>query len=941
MPIKWFDPKPRGIIEDPERRQPWWQIFLKPFQEALESPVTSPYMQDFMKTLSLPEQMLSKPYAAAVTAPSRGQYTFESAPSEYLPGGQQFEAYEKQEMPWGVKGALEELPLIPAYLVGVGGVAKATESLTTQIMQRVESGLAKIAKKQIPTKIERAAMQSFRTAATGQEVSEEALLREAYGLVRASITEQLPQRVAQFGGEISKRALIKHLPNIVQKELGQLGYTIDDMAKMSLKDAQQLAASRQTKTAVKIENVAKNPIKLPPGQQRKVAAVEQAAEEAKLAAVLPLEEQPAIRKLVDFTYSLKKARLETERLYTEARKAQAAQLRAIAKAKEGGEAYVPSLKALSGKLPKGEAELPTPFTAKELKQFKDVIYTTRQLPPIEQDAFIRTHLSHTLMEMIEKRTIPGAKDIEYLELVFGKGLGKAFRDLRSLPLKIYDAFLEVMNIPRAIKASWDLSSLYRQGALVLTDRPQQIPAAFKAQVKAVFSDKWAKQVHDATHMTDWEGVMQRSKLFRPDFWGEATRLSTREEAFISRFLRASIPTGIKGVRIPVAPGVKRSERAYIVGLNKVRTDYFIYLSEQAQKMGVKLTDAEYNRIAGAVNIMTGRGEAAALNETLTALSGIFFSPRFQLSRIMTPTLLWSRSPVVRKMAARSLMKFFGFWTAVMGGIKLMNDPNVTAEWWDYRSTDTGKIRVGNTRIAPLAGFDSWMRFASRLITGKIKTQTGRVQDIDLGRLIWNYARSKFAPGLGMAIDWQAGTTYTGEKFEDMSNFEQFEEYLMPLAISATLEAAEEEGFVPGVALALPEFIGMGVNTYDSSINLVQELRTERSSYLEAKKKLDKMQLEGEDPEKIVKHMEKHPELEYGEFIGDALTAIGKLERVRKVIKEDQSLSDEQKDEYIDGINQQIVDVCLDVNEALEQGRGSRPSPIPSAPTKIRETRKLR
>ncbi|MBU0977598.1 MAG: hypothetical protein KKD18_04225, partial [Nanoarchaeota archaeon] len=864
---------------------------------------------------------------------------------------------------------------IPAYLVGVGGVAKATEGLTTQIMQRVESGLAKIAKKQIPTKVERAAMQSFRTAATGQEVSEEALLREAYGLVRASITQQMPQRVAQFGGEISKRALIKHLPNIVQKELGQLGYTIDDMAKMSLKDARQLATSKQTKTGVQIENVVMKPIKLPPGQQKKVAAVEKIAEEATLAerqltkeqqkflvrfeklaretggaekaqgirmspeAVslwkkdwkaysrargytekeiaqyqkymrateegqklgfslddlasydlkkvaeqakltskpfiynieskkpvigesspfkgqtithktydvttpsgqealfatiresekvveisaikssnpratieflqeiqkvlagrdlyitglsddsmrllrglenrgfiqvpqnlnryahnkikiiakeivkpfgepfsVPLEEQPAIRKLVDFTYSLKRARLETERLYTEARKAQAAQLRAIAKAKAGGEAYVPSLKALSGKLPKGEAELPTPFTAKELKQFKDVIYTTRQLPPMEQDAFIRTHLSHTLMEMIEKRTIPGAKDIEYLELVFGKGLGKAFRDLRSVPLKIYDAFLEVMNIPRAIKASWDLSSLYRQGALVLTDRPQQIPAAFKAQVKAVFSDKWAKQVHDATHMTDWEGVMQRSKLFRPDFWGEATRLSTREEAFISRFLRASIPTGIKGVRIPIAPGVKRSERAYIVGLNKVRTDYFIYMCEQAQKMGVKLTDAEYNRIAGAVNIMTGRGEAAALNETLTALSGIFFSPRFQLSRIMTPTLLWSRSPVVRKMAARSLMKFFGFWTAVFGGIKLMDDPNVTADWWDYRSTDTGKIRIGNTRIAPLAGYDSWMRFASRLITGKIKTQTGRVQDIDLGRLIWNYARSKFAPG---------------------------------------------------------------------------------------------------------------------------------------------------------------------------------------------------
>jgi hypothetical protein len=82
--------------------------------------------------------------------------------------------------------------------------------------------------------------------------------------------------------------------------------------------------------------------------------------------------------------------------------------------------------------------------------------------------------------------------------------------------------------------------------------------------------------------------------------------------------------------------------------------------------------------------------------------------------------------------------------------------------WDPRSSDFGKIKIGNTRIDPLGGFSQVIVFLSRVLDGKTKTGSGviapnRGENIPYGvdntyQLIAKFVRSKLAPAVGTPID---------------------------------------------------------------------------------------------------------------------------------------------------------------------------------------------
>lgn len=617
----------------------------------------------------------------------------------------------------------------------------------------------------------------------------------------------------------------------------------------------------------------------------------------------PPAEDPIVKRMVEFIKALKPARRQLEKLQEQARVGKAARLARAMEAKVGEEAHIAAQKARAGRV---ALEAPVPevkFTPDDVSHLKELARTSTELPPISADkGWARARVMDALDDLILQGKIPQPAEMELFEKVFGKEIAKALISTRPLGRRVWDATVDALNLPKAIRASWDISMVLRQGIFGMLDKPWRIPGTVKNQFKFFFNDKQAKLAHDAAHATKWEGIMNETNLYRPDFWSTTASITAREEAYMSRIAKAHVPL------------VARSERAYVVGLNKLRTDMFVYEAEQWARMGVKAEMRDYKELARTINILTGRGGGVRAGDAMAALNTVFFSPRFQMSRLMTPSLLFSKSPLVRKMAGRVIAKYMMFNATLFGGIKMLADPNISTEF-NPLSTEFGKIRVGNTHYDVMAGFAPWMRFFSRLITNKTKSITGATRDTDMGRLVWTFARTKLSPWMTATIDWRTGSTMIGEKLEDMSPYKQIVEHWSPLAIQAIIEGLEEEGLV-GMGKALPEFIGVGVMTYDSSMQLVGEVRHRRSEYLETSKKWEELQATG-SPDEIEKFYRDHPELQHGDFLAVVQRDLNRLENIRAEIKDDPTITQDRKEQMIEDINSQMVRIAVDALATVE------------------------
>jgi hypothetical protein len=89
---------------------------------------------------------------------------------------------------------------------------------------------------------------------------------------------------------------------------------------------------------------------------------------------------------------------------------------------------------------------------------------------------------------------------------------------------------------------------------------------------------------------------------------------------------------------------------------------------------------------------------------------------------------------------------------------------------DPRSSDFGKIKIGNTRVDLWGGFQQYIRLAAQLTTGQtVSSSSGRVTNLGQGYkpttrldVLLNAVESKTAPVLSFAIDLLKGQDYQGK-----------------------------------------------------------------------------------------------------------------------------------------------------------------------------------
>ena len=461
----------------------------------------------------------------------------------------------------------------------------------------------------------------------------------------------------------------------------------------------------------------------------------------------------------------------------------------------GEEAFIAARGAAKGKYPVKGAPVEE-FTKAETDQILNAIRTSPKLQEWQR-FHAQDGLNKILMTNAKDVHIP-PNEIQALEKVFGTGFVDDLLMTRSRMGDFWYNALDAANLPRALLASFDLSAPLRQGAILFARHPIQSMKAMGPMVKSFFSEKNAKFITERIKQRPYYTMGEKYDLYTaPMSWEKgAGNLWKREETYMSRLAEK-------------IPFVRWSQRSFNAFLNEQRSLVWNKMVPQWEKMGA--TDIDYQGLAKLINYATGRGDfPGKIIGLAPVLNASVFSPRLLFSRIQLTAMLGSKSPMVRKEAARSLLQFTGAVTSVLGLAKLAG-----AEIeMDPRSADFGKMKIGATRLDLWAGYIQLARFIAQFSTAERKTRYGSMQDVTRLEIATRFAQSKASPIFSFFYDLLAGEDYMGEELalDTDSLWEQTQNRLFPLFIQDIMDAAEEEGLT-GVAKALPGGLGAGVVTH--------------------------------------------------------------------------------------------------------------------------------
>ena len=366
---------------------------------------------------------------------------------------------------------------------------------------------------------------------------------------------------------------------------------------------------------------------------------------------------------------------------------------------------------------------------------------------------------------------------------------------RANIIKALDVAFEIINVPKGLLASFDLSAAGRQGAFLALGNPKEYGRAFVRMHKAISNEGYENFMADLEN-SEYYPLLVNMGLSITDTSGD---INTSEEIFLSRWTKTKIK--IKGKNINFAEmGLSASERAYSTFLNSLRADMAIKGIKMFQDRDITFENdpKAYKDLADFINNATGRGklpfDSPSLNKVLNA---IFFSPKMiagnlNLFKQLVPGN--NTNKYVKGLILKNLLFFVGYQALMkilmgvaIGAINnLLGDEEEEVELFNLNLTDTdfNKIRWGDTRYDTSAGLGILMRTAARFATQKKGDK-----DIDgfteVGRFFFN----KLSPGARLAYNVYSGnhpTDIYGDK-KDATVLDYFEAVAIPLTISGTLE----------------------------------------------------------------------------------------------------------------------------------------------------------
>lgn len=391
-------------------------------------------------------------------------------------------------------------------------------------------------------------------------------------------------------------------------------------------------------------------------------------------------------------------------------------------------------------------------------------------------------------------------------------------------------FHEIYNLPRG---------------LMSVDLPFMTSAAFRQASPLSWTGDWFKAWGKSAKAYGSEDAykaiqdnISRSKYFKPrykpitDSSGNIIKYKTESSFAEDVGLRMSDMKHLTSREESIASGwaeripaygraVRASNRAYTAFLNDLRKNTFERLIDELPG-GVNNIDGA-KAIAEFVNNATGRGSlkvsgpggrVANLEQSANVLSQTMFSPRLLASRIkfLNPYTYTQTPPGARNEYIKGLARTMGTWGAFAGlaemaGASVGKNPN---------SSDFGKIRIGNTRIDPGAGFQQLLVLAKRMSPGgNFTSVSGKETEFGVGykprtRLTTaqEFAANKLHPSARFAYDLFNATSSNPFDVSD-----EIIQRAMPMLVTDLMQAAEEDPAVQMLIAPLSS-VGIGAQTFE-------------------------------------------------------------------------------------------------------------------------------
>jgi len=508
-------------------------------------------------------------------------------------------------------------------------------------------------------------------------------------------------------------------------------------------------------------------------------------------------------------------------------------------ASEAGRAF---RSALGGQMPR-VPDFPAvrdSFTPDDVEGLYSRIWRTDILRPFEKG-----NANDALIKLLQPEglAVPTPSEMTLLERVFGPEVRRALEDIsKGRGRRIWEQTVDVLNIPRALRSSFDISAVLRQGGILTVSHPQKAfggrDSAFVRMIRSMRSpqayDESLSRIRSDSDFDLIAGAGRRNRLFIADT--AETRLTAREEAFLSRWASK-------------IPGIKGSQRGFNTYLNEMKWKTAKSYVNGLRSEGVDPAVAEkgLDTMTRFLNVATGRGSLGSLerHQLLQEIATTaFWSPRLTVSRfqVLVEGLrslknLNAADPALRaasRQIAGDLVKYTG---GVLGFMSILKLSGLADAEMDPRSSDFAKIRIGPTRIDAWAGFQQPLRYTAQFITGQSKPITTKgIRNLPRDEVLGRFLRSKLAPGpvsLGATFAPEdtpisgltgGGRTFIGERIvpgparpyktvpdrtAGLGNT-LLEETLLPLLYSDIDEAIREQGLAQGMLFGAAPVVGLGI-----------------------------------------------------------------------------------------------------------------------------------
>ncbi len=526
----------------------------------------------------------------------------------------------------------------------------------------------------------------------------------------------------------------------------------------------------------------------------------------KLAPELEPQPEQTIQKLIKAIDDAVPLRGEQKKLYQQEMAKRTARVAAAGTKVEGEAGFYAQLGQLKGELPKKSFEaIKKQFNQEEVDLLFNSIEQTKTLLPLEKVA------TKEGLQKLFKGEVPTPTELEKLKEVFPKEVIDAILARRPLLERASELGMELINVPRTMMATTDLSFGFRQGIFML-GRPKQFFSAFKEQFKYFASEKAYQGLMEDIASRPTYLKMKQAKLALTEIGGP---LSKREEAFMGNLAE----------KIPIYGRIVRaSNRAYTGFANKLRADIFDDILKKAEIAGRDIDDSLLKSMGDFINAGTGRGKFGlkatgilpkSMERAAPVMNAAFFSPRLMASRLnlLNPYFYVELDPFVRKEAVKTLFADVGIFGSIYGLWKL----NGGEVGLDPRNADFGKLKIGNTRYDVLGGFQQYIRLAAQLITGEIiSSTTGRTITLGEGYkpltredIIIRFFEYKTSPIASFIIGLLKGQTVMGE---DVDVPTEIVNRFIPMVVQDIYDLSQEKG-AEGLLYGLPAIFGVGAQTY--------------------------------------------------------------------------------------------------------------------------------